>query len=123
MAKAKSIRSTHVRVFTRRRVRAVSTDFETRACFRSRSSSSTPRLAGSARPFTLSTTDVGLRLGVEASLKALYRMMLEARVFEQKAYDLFLAGLVAGTSHLAIGQEAIAAAFAHNMRRDDLTYC
>jgi pyruvate dehydrogenase E1 component alpha subunit len=49
--------------------------------------------------------------------------MVTARAFEQKAYDLFIEGLVAGTSHLAIGQEAIAAGFAHAMRADDLTFC
>ena len=48
------------------------------------------------------------------------RKMLDARYFEQMAYDLFMAGLVAGTSHLAIGQEAIAAGFAHAMRTGDL---
>ncbi len=53
----------------------------------------------------------------------LYRMMVEARVFEELAYRMFVAGLVKGTSHLAIGQEAIAAAFAAAMRPDDLTFC
>ncbi|MDP9335841.1 MAG: thiamine pyrophosphate-dependent enzyme, partial [Actinomycetota bacterium] len=50
-------------------------------------------------------------------------MMVLARMFEQKAYDLFIEGLVAGTSHLAIGQEAIAAGFAYAMHEDDLTFC
>ncbi|MYB28023.1 MAG: thiamine pyrophosphate-dependent dehydrogenase E1 component subunit alpha [Acidimicrobiaceae bacterium] len=50
-------------------------------------------------------------------------MMVEARVFEELAYRMFVAGLVKGTSHLAIGQEAIAAAFAAAMRPDDLTFC
>jgi acetoin:2,6-dichlorophenolindophenol oxidoreductase subunit alpha len=53
---------------------------------------------------------------------ALFRLMLQARAFERAAYDLFLEGLVAGTSHLAIGQEAIAAGFAFAMREDDLTF-
>ena len=53
----------------------------------------------------------------------LYRMMLEARLFEELAYRMFLEGLVKGTSHLAIGQEAIAAGFAAAMRPDDLTFC
>lgn len=52
-----------------------------------------------------------------------YRMMLEARIFEQYAYQLFLEGLVKGTSHLATGQEAIAAGFAAAMRPSDLTFC
>ena len=53
----------------------------------------------------------------------LYRMMVEARVFEELAYRMFLEGLVKGTSHLAIGQEAIAAAFAAAMQPGDLTFC
>lgn len=53
----------------------------------------------------------------------LYRMMVEARLFEQLAYRMFVDGLVKGTSHLAIGQEAIAAAFAAAMAPDDLTFC
>ena len=52
-----------------------------------------------------------------------YRMMLEARLFEQYAYQMFLEGLVKGTSHLATGQEAIAAGFAAAMRPSDLTFC
>ena len=60
--------------------------------------------------------DLDTRLGV-------YRMMLEARIFEQRAYQLFLEGLVKGTSHLAIGQEAIAAGFAAAMQPSDLTFC
>ena len=39
----------------------------------------------------------------------LYRMMYECRVLEQRAYDLFMQNLVKGTSHLALGQEAVAA--------------
>ena len=53
----------------------------------------------------------------------MYRMMQEARLFEQRAHDLFLEGLVKGTSHLALGQEAIAAGFAAALRREDLVFC
>ena len=53
----------------------------------------------------------------------LYRMMLEARLFEELAHRMFLEGLVKGTSHLAVGQEAIAAAFALAMRPGDLSFC
>ena len=53
----------------------------------------------------------------------LYRMMLDARLFEEKAHKLFYEGLVKGTSHLALGQEAVAAGFAAAMRHDDLTFC
>ena len=53
----------------------------------------------------------------------IYRLMLEARSFEHYAYQMFLEGLVKGTSHLATGQEAIAAGFAAAMRSSDLTFC
>ena len=56
-------------------------------------------------------------------LLELYRMMLDARLFEEKAHKLFFEGLVKGTSHLALGQEAVAAGFAAAMRTDDLTFC
>jgi len=61
-------------------------------------------------------TDVEVRIGV-------YRMMVRARVFERRAHDLFLEGLVKGTSHLALGQEAVAAGFAATLRPDDLVFC
>ncbi|MEX2496246.1 MAG: thiamine pyrophosphate-dependent dehydrogenase E1 component subunit alpha [Woeseia sp.] len=54
---------------------------------------------------------------------ALYRSMLEIRYLEKRAYDLFMQNLVKGTSHLSLGQEAIAAGFATGMRRDDYTFC
>ncbi len=52
----------------------------------------------------------------------LYRMMYEIRTFETRAYDLFLSGLVKGTSHLSLGQEAIAAGFGVAMREDDWSF-
>ena len=54
---------------------------------------------------------------------ALYRSLFEIRNFEKRAYDLFLQNLVKGTSHLSLGQEAVAAGFALAMRSDDYTYC
>jgi pyruvate dehydrogenase E1 component alpha subunit len=53
----------------------------------------------------------------------MYRIMLECRLFEQRTHELFLAGLVRGTTHLGIGQEAVAAGFAAAMRDDDWTFC
>jgi acetoin:2,6-dichlorophenolindophenol oxidoreductase subunit alpha len=52
----------------------------------------------------------------------LYRVQVELRQFEKRAYDLFLENFVKGTSHLSIGQEAIAAGFAAAMRSDDWTF-
>ena len=53
----------------------------------------------------------------------LYKLMAELRDFEQRAYDLFMENLIKGTSHLALGQEAIAAGYAVAMRPDDYTVC
>jgi pyruvate dehydrogenase E1 component alpha subunit len=53
----------------------------------------------------------------------MYRMMMEARLFERRVHDLFLQGLVKGTSHLALGQEAVATGFAAALRSEDLVYC
>jgi len=54
---------------------------------------------------------------------ALFRSLLELRLLEKRAYDLFLQNLVKGTSHLSLGQEAVAAGFAQAMRPDDYTFC
>lgn len=53
----------------------------------------------------------------------LYRSMLDARHLERRAHDLFLQNLVKGTTHLALGQEAVAAGFGAAMRADDYTFC
>jgi pyruvate dehydrogenase E1 component alpha subunit len=53
----------------------------------------------------------------------LYRLQVELREAEQRAYDLFLQNLVKGTSHLSLGQEAVAAGFATAMDPGDLTFC
>jgi pyruvate dehydrogenase E1 component alpha subunit len=65
---------------------------------------------------TVTVADLETRL-------AIYRMMQEGRLFEKRAHDLFLEGLVKGTSHLGIGQEAVAAGFAAAMRPDDMVFC
>jgi pyruvate dehydrogenase E1 component alpha subunit len=53
----------------------------------------------------------------------MYRMQVELRESEQRAYDLFLQNLVKGTSHLSLGQEAVATGFAAAMEPGDLTFC
>src|SRR5204862_4050656 len=53
----------------------------------------------------------------------MYRTMVECRRFEERAQELFFEGLVRGTTHLGIGQEAVAAGFAAAMRADDYTFC
>ena len=61
-------------------------------------------------------------IGRETRLE-LYRLQLELRMCEKRAFDLFLQNLIKGTSHLSLGQEAIAAAFGVAMRPDDWTFC
>ena len=53
----------------------------------------------------------------------LYRSQVLLREAEQRAYDLFLQNLVKGTSHLSLGQEAVAAGFATAMKPGDLSFC
>jgi acetoin:2,6-dichlorophenolindophenol oxidoreductase subunit alpha len=53
----------------------------------------------------------------------LYRSQFVIRQGEQRAFDLFLQNLVKGTSHLSLGQEAIAAGFATAMKPGDLSFC
>ena len=61
-------------------------------------------------------------IGEETRLK-LYRSQVLLRDAEQRAYDLFLKNLVKGTSHLSLGQEAVAAGFAMAMKPGDLSFC
>src|SRR5580700_8441474 len=61
-------------------------------------------------------------IGEEKRLE-LYRTQVVIREAEQRAYDLFLQNLVKGTSHLSLGQEAVAAGFAVAMRPGDLSFC
>jgi acetoin:2,6-dichlorophenolindophenol oxidoreductase subunit alpha len=53
---------------------------------------------------------------------ALYRQLVRIRRFEERAYRLFMDGLVKGTSHLSLGMEAIAAGVAEAMQEGDYTY-
>ena len=55
--------------------------------------------------------------------RGIYRTMVACRLLEQRAQELFFEGLVRGTTHLGIGQEAVAAGFAAAMREDDYTFC
>jgi len=52
----------------------------------------------------------------------IYAQMVQMRDFEKRAYDLFLQGLVKGTSHLGLGQEAVAAGFGTAMAPGDYTF-
>ena len=59
----------------------------------------------------------------ETTRLRLFRTQFELREAEQRAFDLFLQNLVKGTSHLSLGQEAIAAGFAVAMKPGDLSFC
>jgi TPP-dependent pyruvate/acetoin dehydrogenase alpha subunit len=60
---------------------------------------------------------------VRALVLRLYALQYRLRRFEQRAHEIYIEGLIKGTSHLATGQEAIAAGFAAAMRPDDYTFC
>ena len=59
----------------------------------------------------------------ETTRLELYRSQVNIREAEQRAFDLFLQNLVKGTSHLSLGQEAVAAGFAVAMKKGDLSFC
>ncbi len=61
-------------------------------------------------------------IGEQTRLR-LYRIQVEIREAEQRAFDLFLQNLVKGTSHLSLGQEAVAAGCAAAMQSGDLSFC
>jgi pyruvate dehydrogenase E1 component alpha subunit len=61
-------------------------------------------------------------IGEEKRLE-LYRTQVVLREAEQRAFDLFLQNLVKGTSHLSLGQEAVAAGFGCAMKKGDLSFC
>jgi TPP-dependent pyruvate/acetoin dehydrogenase alpha subunit len=63
------------------------------------------------------TTDLDTKVGLR-----IYRTMVACRLFETRAQELFFEGLVRGTTHLGVGQEAVAAGFAAAMRDDDYTF-
>ena len=67
-------------------------------------------------------TAVNDDIGEETRLK-LFETQVIIREAEQRAYDLFLQNLVKGTSHLSLGQEAVAAGFAVAMKKGDLSFC
>jgi acetoin:2,6-dichlorophenolindophenol oxidoreductase subunit alpha len=67
------------------------------------------------------STDSAPPLDAELGLR-LYRLMVECRYFEARAQELFFEGLVRGTTHLGIGQEAVAAGFGAAMREDDYSF-
>ncbi len=49
----------------------------------------------------------------------LYKKMIEIRLFEEKIQDLYARGLIPGSVHLYIGQEAVAAGVCVHLRKGD----
>ncbi|HEY3099104.1 MAG TPA: dehydrogenase E1 component subunit alpha/beta [Methylomirabilota bacterium] len=52
-------------------------------------------------------------------LESLYTTMVKIRRFDEKTAELFIQGLVKGTAHSYVGEEAVAAAACANLREDD----
>jgi acetoin:2,6-dichlorophenolindophenol oxidoreductase subunit alpha len=71
-----------------------------------------------AKPTAIENDDIGNDKRLE-----LWRKQVEIRDCEKRAYDLFLQNLIKGTSHLSLGQEAIAAAFGVAMQKGDKSFC
>jgi pyruvate dehydrogenase E1 component alpha subunit len=69
----------------------------------------------------VSTKDAPLT-GQASELLDLYLQIAVIRRTEKAAHDLFLAGLVKGTTHLAAGQEAVAVGAAAALRADDYVF-
>jgi TPP-dependent pyruvate/acetoin dehydrogenase alpha subunit len=63
----------------------------------------------------------GGRIGGDELLR-LYEQMSVIRKTEKAAHDLFLAGLVKGTTHLAAGHEAVAVGASFALRPDDYVF-
>jgi TPP-dependent pyruvate/acetoin dehydrogenase alpha subunit len=66
----------------------------------------------------LRNDDIGLNRRLE-----LFRLQVEIRDCEKRAFDLFLQNMIKGTSHLSLGQEAVAAGFGVAMRKGDKSFC
>src|SRR5687768_18544469 len=66
-------------------------------------------------------TAVNDDIGEEIRLK-LFECQVVLREAEKRAYDMFLQNLVKGTSHLSLGQEAVATGFGRAMKPDDYTF-
>jgi len=70
----------------------------------------------------LALMNAGIRSNRELSpelLIGIYRTMLRIRRFEERTAALFVEGVVKGTAHSYIGEEAIASAVCANLRKDD----
>jgi TPP-dependent pyruvate/acetoin dehydrogenase alpha subunit len=72
---------------------------------------------GAAETSAAETSAIGAQ-----ELLGLYEQMAVIRRTEKAAHDLFLAGLVKGTTHLAAGQEAVAVGASAALQPDDYVF-
>jgi TPP-dependent pyruvate/acetoin dehydrogenase alpha subunit len=70
----------------------------------------------------MSTTSADAPVVTAAELMRMFRQMAVIRETELAAHDLFLAGLVKGTTHLAAGHEAVAVGTSAALRDDDYVF-
>jgi pyruvate dehydrogenase E1 component alpha subunit len=70
----------------------------------------------------VTAVDAGASVIGADELLSLYEQMAVIRRTEQAAHDLFLAGLVKGTTHLAAGHEAVAVGASAALRPDDYVF-
>lgn len=62
---------------------------------------------------------VSIKDYTESFVLELYKKMYLIRRFEQKVNELFMRGIMPGTIHLSLGQEAVAVGAAMNLNKDD----
>ncbi|MCL2714817.1 MAG: thiamine pyrophosphate-dependent dehydrogenase E1 component subunit alpha [Alphaproteobacteria bacterium] len=80
-------------------------------------------MTGQAAVTAPGSAESGAEGGISPDVRTrIYRLLLETRHCEKRAEDLFLQNLVKGTSHLALGQEAVAAGVSVAMRPDDYAF-
>jgi acetoin:2,6-dichlorophenolindophenol oxidoreductase subunit alpha len=70
----------------------------------------------------VTAVDAGASVIGADELLSLYEQMAVIRLTEKAAHDLFLAGLVKGTTHLAAGHEAVAVGASAALRPDDYVF-
>lgn len=69
---------------------------------------------------TEQTTELARRVALIDNRIEQYERMVEIRVFEERVNDLFAAGSINGTTHLCVGQEALAVGLATVLRPSDV---
>jgi TPP-dependent pyruvate/acetoin dehydrogenase alpha subunit len=76
----------------------------------------------SDNPHTIELSDQERDAPSSEALLDLLERMAVIRATEKAAYDLFMSGLVKGTTHLAAGQEAVAVGASAALRPDDYVF-